>query len=106
MTLSRFNIGVASNNNEHARHAVDMGVDVGSPDLLWRMRHGGVTYFLYMEMKRAKGVLSPDQIEWNEEFDKHFVSDNCERCVAYGLKEAQNLVKSWIEKILQKSIDI
>lgn len=93
-------IGVAANNNEHARHHVDLGVDVGSTDLLLRTKRGKLTYFLYLELKKTKkngGRLSQDQIDWNEDFDANYASENCSRAVAYGLQEAKDAIINWIE---------
>lgn len=89
-------VAFASNNNEHARHCVDMGVEVGSTDLALRTRRGNTTYFFYLELKKLKGKLSPDQTAWNEDFDMHYVSSNCQRDVAYGLQEAKNKIIGWL----------
>lgn len=88
-------IGVASNNNEHARHQLSMGVDVGSPDLLLRTRRLGVTYFLYIEMKTKSGKLKPSQVEWNSDFDANYRSSTCKRAVAHSLLDAKRAVTEW-----------
>lgn len=74
-----------------------MGVEVGSTDLVLRMRVGCITYFLYLELKKRNGKLSQDQIDWNEEFDTHYKSDNCIRAVAYGFEEAREIVIQWVK---------
>lgn len=95
-------VAFASNNNEHARHQVGMGVEVGSADLLLRTRRGDITYFFYLELKKLKkngGKLSPDQIKWNEDFDTHYASSNCQRDVAYGLQEAKDKIIEWVSSL-------
>lgn len=89
---------IASNNNEHARHAVDMGVDVGSPDLLLSRRDDAqnITHFLYVELKTSKGKLSTPQKRWSERFDTRYKSNNCTRAVAYGFKHFREIVEAWV----------
>ena len=92
------NLKIAANNNEHARHAVDLGVDVGSADLTLSTRVGNITHFLYLEIKKTKGRLKPAQIEWNTDFDANFAADNCERAVGYGLAECREIIDNWMNK--------
>lgn len=92
-------IAFAANNNEHARHHVDMGVETGSADILFRTRRANITYFLYLELKKLKGKLSPDQIKWNSDFDAHYASSNCQRDVAYGLQEAKDKIIGWLASL-------
>ena len=99
MTQYPNTVKIASNNNEHARHAVSMGVDVGSPDLLLYTRKYDVTYFLFLELKKKKGKLSESQKEWNEIFDKSYKSKNCIRDVAYGFEQARNIISTWLGAI-------
>lgn len=84
---------VASNNNEHARNYVNMGVDVGSPDLLITWRKDDICHMLYLELKTKTGKLSQPQIEWNADFDANFESSNCKRAVAYGFSEAKEIIR-------------
>ena len=100
MTLSFSDpIAWASNNNEYARHAVDMGVEVGSPDLTLRQKRGDITHFLYLELKTQKGKLSPAQKKWNNDFDAHYASSNCTRAVAYGFNDAKDIILRWLEPV-------
>jgi len=87
---------VASNNNEHARNYVNMGVDVGSPDLLITQRKGDVVHMLYLELKTKAGKLSDNQMAWNKDFDEHFACKNCKRDVAYGFSEAKRIVSEFL----------
>lgn len=96
-------VAVTSNNNEHARHHVDMGVEVGSADLTLRQRRGDVTHFLYLELKRKNGILSDSQKQWNADFDLHYASDNCKRAVAYGLIEAQEIIMGWLSSVTESN---
>lgn len=96
LTMTAYPFSWSANFNEFARHAIDMGMDVGSSDLLLRQRRGSITHFLYLELKRKNGTLSESQIEWNVEFDAHYASDNCKRAVAYGFDDAKEIVLSWL----------
>jgi len=96
MTKLSFRIKVAANNNEHARHHVGMGVDVGSPDMRFEWVVGGTTQILYLELKAKNGRLSDSQRKWNEEFDLYFATDNCSRAVAYGFNEAKQIIQDRI----------
>jgi len=89
-------IKVAANFNEHAREHKAMGMDVGSPDLRLSYRLNGDYRVLYLELKKKKGKLSPDQIEWNADFDANFASWNCQRAVAYGYEQAIEIINSWL----------
>lgn len=87
----------SANFNEFARHAIDMGMDIGSADLLLRQRRAdNITHFLYLELKRKNGTLSDSQKEWSAEFDLHYASDNCKRAVAYGFDEAKEIITNWL----------
>jgi len=92
-------IKIVSNNNEHARHFVNMGVDIGSPDLLLYTRKNELVYLLFLELKKKTGKLSPAQIEWNSDFDENYKSDNCKRAVAYGYNEAIKIIEEWAASI-------
>lgn len=88
---------VAANFNEHARHCMDMGGDVGSPDLrIEQLRNDGITHILYLEIKTKTGRLSQDQLDWNANFDACFLSKNCTRAVARGYKEALKIIDGWL----------
>ena len=87
----------SANFNEFAHKHKDMGMDVGSTDLLLRQRRAdGITHFLYLELKKKDGKLSPAQIEWNAEFDAHYLSGNCTRDVAYGFDHAKDIITRWL----------
>lgn len=98
-TYPTFGIKIAANNNEHARHHVGMGVDIGSTDLTLSKRIKNITHFLYLELKTMDGELSPSQIKWNEDFDDNFKSSNCIRDVAYGFNEAKRIINDWITNL-------
>lgn len=90
---------IASNGNENSRQFVDMGMDVGDTDLRLSYRGSNNIYtMLYLELKKKKGKLLPSQIEWNEDFDRNYVSSNCQRAVAYGYEEAQRIIADWFAK--------
>src|SRR5690348_6725880 len=92
LEMTQFPIKIASNNNEHARNYINMGVDVGSPDLLITWRKNDIAHMFYLELKTKKGKLSKSQVEWNEDFDKNFACNNCQRAVAYGFSDAKKIV--------------
>lgn len=96
--LRRLNFKVAANNNEHAREHVDMGVDIGSADLVICRKIGDTTYFLYLELKTKKGKLSINQKKWNEDFDQNYKSSNCIRAIAYGYNQAIEEINLWTQK--------
>lgn len=96
---SPFEIKVAASQNENSRHAVDLGMDVGEPDLRLSTRVNGIYHIFYLELKKTKGKLSPDQIKWNNRFDVWFASYNAKRDVAYGLVEAKEKIISWVESL-------
>ena len=100
MTLYPFKIKIASNNNEFARHCLDMGVDVGSTDLTISYRWANVLQVLYLELKTKNGRLLDSQIEWNAEFDEHFASVNCQRAVAYGFEKAKIICTAFFTQFI------
>lgn len=77
-----------------------MGMDVGSPDMRFEIVHNKITYVLYLELKTKKGKLSKSQKEWNDRFDRHFLSANCKRDVAYGFTQAKEAISAWIDGAL------
>lgn len=93
-------IKVAASQNENSRHAVDLGMDVGEPDIRLLIRVGKIAYLHYLELKKTKGRLNPSQISWNADFDENYLSDNCTRSVAFGFSQAKEWVTQWYQTVL------
>ena len=91
-----FDLKVATSQNENSRHAVDLGMDVGEPDVRCITIKDDVAHIFYLELKKKKGALIPSQIEWNKDFDENFKCSNWNRDVAYGLMEAKEKILNWL----------
>lgn len=92
-------IKIATSQNENSRHAVDLGMDIGEPDIRLLYRQGDITYLLYLELKKKKGRLLKSQKEWNVDFDLNYQSQNCQRTVAYGFHHAKICVAVWASSL-------
>jgi len=92
-----FELGISAAQNENSRHATDMGMDVGQPDLQLYIRINDLQYTFWLELKKKKGKLKPSQIEWNARFDIHFKAKNNQRDVAYGFEEAKAKCIAWFD---------
>ena len=92
-------IKISASQNENSRHAVDLGMDVGEPDIRLCKRIGDITYFLYLELKTSKGTLRDSQIKWNADFDANWECKNFTRDVAYGFADARDAVKCWLDHL-------
>jgi hypothetical protein len=90
------NIKIAASQNEHSHKFVDLGMDVGEPDLRLCKRVGDVAHFLYLELKRKDGALSGNQKKWNADFDANWNCENFVRDVAYGFIEAKEKIGAWV----------
>lgn len=98
MKLS-FKLGISAAQNENSRHSVDMGMDVGQPDLQLYATIGDLQYTFWLELKRKDGSLRDSQIAWNEKFDTHFKAKNNQRDVAYGFNDAKEKCLEWLDMI-------
>lgn len=87
-------VKIAASQNENSRHAINMGMDIGEPDLRLLFRREEVTFLYYLELKSRKGKLKPSQVKWNRDFDDHYASPNCKRDVAYGFEDAKIKIAS------------
>ena len=98
-TAYPFEVKLAASQNENSRHAVDLGMDVGEPDLRFYCRPGDILHMFYLELKKKKGKLSESQIEWNVDFDANYAGVNATRAVAYGFLEAREKIISWLNSL-------
>lgn len=96
---SPFELGISAAQNENSRHSVDMGMDVGQPDLQLYTTIDDLQYTFWLELKRSKGSLRDSQIKWNERFDAHFKARNNRRDVAYGFNEAKDKCAAWLNEM-------
>lgn len=73
-----------------------MGIAVaGTPDLTLFVHKEHYTYIFELELKTKEGKLNKSQKEWWEKFKP---TKNRRGVVAYGLFDAQEKVKEWLEK--------
>ena len=96
---SPFELHISAPQNENSRHATDLGMDVGRPDLEFAARVNDIYYVFFLELKKKDGKLSPSQITWNERFDAHFACGNVCRDVAYGLQQAKDKFIGWVKSL-------
>lgn len=94
-----FEVKLAASQNENSRHAVDLGMDVGEPDLRLYCRPDDILHMFYLELKKKKGKISESQIEWNGDFDANYAAINARRDVAYGFLEAREKIINWLSEI-------
>jgi len=98
-TYPEIRVSMSANENNH--YHLDMGIDVGEPDLwLYKMGADNICHFLRLELKTTIGKLNPNQEEWNMWFDIEF--GNCanhKRAVAYGFPQARELINNWFATI-------
>lgn len=87
-------------NNDGLKHIIDavedvrMGLEKGHPDLIWRLKYNKHYYFLYHELKKLKGALSPAQKDWWADFTPtEYVSG----IVTYGWNEHLQAVQNWLK---------
>lgn len=92
-----FKIKLAASQNENSRHAVDMGMDVGEPDLRLYARINNILYMFYLELKKKKGTMRESQTDWAKDYDENYKSDNTHYDVAYGFLEAREKIIKWIK---------
>jgi len=96
MKLS-FSVKIAASQNENSRHAVDMGMDVGEPDLRLYARVNNILYMFYLELKKLKGTMRDSQIDWAKDYNENYKSDNTHYNVAYGFNDAKEKITKWID---------
>lgn len=95
-----FELGISAAQNENSRHSVDMGMDVGQPDLQLYATIHDLQYTFWLELKRKDGALRESQTKWNERFDAHFKARNNCRDVAYGFDEAKAKCIAWLNTMV------
>lgn len=94
-----FEVKLAASQNENSRHAVDLGMDVGEPDLRLYCRPIDTLQMFYLELKKTNGRLSESQLKWNSDFDANYAAINARRDVAYGFLEAREKIINWLSEI-------
>lgn len=91
-------IKVIATLNEDSRTRVDMGCDIGIPDLILMRRVGGVLLVFFLELKTKTGRLSDSQKDWAADYAARFACEsNTNYDVAYGFSAAKEKVKSWVD---------
>ena len=73
-----------------------MGLKAGVPDLQLIVDITALSYFLELELKTLKGRLNDNQKEWHANFKP---TRNRQSAVAYGLLQAQDIVRNWLKTI-------
>lgn len=94
-----FEINICAPQNENSRHAKDLGMDVGRPDLEFGAKVNDIYHVFFLELKTIKGRLHASQITWNNRFDVWFACANVKRDVAYGLIEAKEKFMNWLDSL-------
>lgn len=93
----RYNKGEGDKNLIEAIDDKRMGLaEAGTPDLTLFMDKGEYTYIFELELKRKKGKLNEAQKEWWSEFKPN---KNKQGQIAYGLFDAQDKIKNWVDLI-------
>lgn len=82
--------------NELARNHVDMGIDVGIPDLLLMGRNDNLLHVFFLEIKTKTGKMRDTQIEWADKYAMTLCATNTCYGVAYGYLELLELVDKWV----------
>lgn len=84
--------------NENSHKHIDMGVDVGCPDLIIGIPYKGIFHLLFLELKTKKGKLRDTQKAWNERFDNNLIPkcSNISRAVAYGYDDAIKHIENFL----------
>lgn len=92
-------IKIMAPQNEHSRHHVGLGMDVGTPDLHFSIRVDGTLYMFFLELKTKTGKLTKSQRDWARDYHENFASSNTHYAVAYGLKQACEEFMCWIDSL-------
>jgi hypothetical protein len=76
-----------------------MGQEAGHPDLKWRIKYAGHYYFLYHELKKSDGKLTPSQEKWWDEFaPTEFVKG----AITHGWNEHLEAIENWLTSIMHE----
>lgn len=85
-----------SRNKAEAAHLKRQGVKAGAPDLMLPVARGGF-HGLFIEMKAAKGRLSPFQAEWIAALR----GEGYRAAVCYGFGEARDTLVRYLEEEME-----
>ncbi len=91
-----FKVKIAASQNENSRHAVDLGMDVGEPDLRLSLTKDDIYYIFFLELKTKTGKLQESQKDWFADYEENFKASNTHYAVAYGYTQAQELIINWL----------
>ena len=88
-------IKVVATLNENNRHCMDMGCDDGITDLILFDRVDGVLHVFFHELKKLKGTLQPNQVDWEIDYVMRYASSNTHYAVGYGFEQSKKNVIDW-----------
>lgn len=92
-------VGICAAQNENSHKAKAQGMDVGTPDLHLRLRHNGILYIFYHELKTKKGKPLASQERWAKKYQRDFMAHNTYYCVSYGIEKARIIFNLWYNSI-------